>query len=208
MAGEENKVDALTPEQLAAQEAEDFKAGYDSDNNSPAAALVKPTDDSASEDDSTDDDKDKDGDGEDDQAAKVDADSDPAKPDPLTDLEKRLDQKWNDRLRNMEGHIGGIKSSLQKLSASQKQQAANDADKAAAEAGADAPTKAQVSEALANGEKFKALKADFPEWGDAMEESMAVFQAQLEKFKPSEPVDVDGLKTEFRDMVSSSVSRS
>lgn len=65
------------------------------------------------------------------------------------------------RLRNAEGHIGGLNSQL-------KQQAQK-AAQAVREDGGDAPTQAQVREAGASPERMRKLKEEYPEFGSAME---------------------------------------
>ena len=71
--------------------------------------------------------------------------------------------KLADRLRNVEGHIGGLTSQQRMM---QETMAA--ARNAAAEV-KDAPTPAQVKAAIANPEQWEKLKGDFPEWSDATE---------------------------------------
>lgn len=74
---------------------------------------------------------------------------------------------WKDgfekRMRNIEGHIGGLKSMMEKGFA---------AAKATAAAGADAPTDKQITQAHTP-EKWKQLKEDFPQWAEAVEEFVA-----------------------------------
>lgn len=63
------------------------------------------------------------------------------------------------RLRNAEGHIGGLSSQLkQQLDVAKKVQAA----------GGDAPTVAQIKEAQENPEAFKSLERDYPEFAAAL----------------------------------------
>lgn len=76
-------------------------------------------------------------------------------------LTAQIEQKLSGRLRNIEGHIGGLNNTLKQLSA---------ASKAAEAKGADSPTKVQISDAMQSGEKMAALRADFPEWAEALEE--------------------------------------
>lgn len=71
--------------------------------------------------------------------------------------------KMADRMRNLEGSIGGLNSGQRQirdmLAASQQ----------AARHVAEAPTQSAVKAALVTPEKWSALKADFPEWSDAVE---------------------------------------
>jgi hypothetical protein len=63
------------------------------------------------------------------------------------------------RLRNAEGHIGGLSSQLkQKLETAQ----------AVRDAGGEAPTAAQIKHAQENPEAFKALERDYPEFAAAL----------------------------------------
>lgn len=73
---------------------------------------------------------------------------------------EKLD-KVPDQIRNLAGHIGGLKSAIQP---------ALDAAKAASAAGKDAPTGTQIEAAASSGPKWTQLKEDFPEWADAAEE--------------------------------------
>ena len=72
------------------------------------------------------------------------------------------------RLRNIEGHIGGLTSVTKELKA-----AITAARTAAADKGADAPTDAQVAAATQSTAKWKQMQEDFPEWAAAMEEKLA-----------------------------------
>ena len=76
--------------------------------------------------------------------------------------------KVPDQIRNLAGHIGGLKSSIQ---------AAKDAASTAAAAGKDAPTGAQITAAAESGPKWKQLKEDFPEWAEAAEERFGAMSA-------------------------------
>lgn len=98
------------------------------------------------------------------------------------------------RLRNIEGHIGGLTSSMK---------AAKEAAAAATKAGAEAPTQAQVQAATTSGEKWKQIKEDFPEWADAMEERLA---AQAATSRPAPVVDVDALKREWSESTKAQVA--
>ena len=72
-------------------------------------------------------------------------------------------EKLEGRTRNVEGHIGGLTS---------QQKVLNETFAAARSAAAevkDAPTQAQIKQAIANPEQWDRLKEDFPEWSDATE---------------------------------------
>lgn len=88
-------------------------------------------------------------------------DDDSKKADPLAELAARFD-KIEQRTRNVEGHIGGIKGSQQKI--------LDMMEAAKATTSATAPTQQQMQQAAASSEKWKKLREDFPEWGEATEE--------------------------------------
>lgn len=75
------------------------------------------------------------------------------------------------RLRNIEGHIGGITSKLDT--------AISTAKTAAEKKGADAPSKTQVQAAMADPEAWTRLKEDFPDWAGPMEKELNAIRAQL-----------------------------
>lgn len=90
-------------------------------------------------------------------------------PDPLRDMKAELESvkarlasvdKIPDRLRNIEGHIGGLTSQLKTAMATAK---------AVEKAGGEAPTQAQIQKAVVDPERMKALKEDFPDFVDAIE---------------------------------------
>jgi len=74
----------------------------------------------------------------------------------------RID-KFDARVRNVEGHIGGLTSQQNAL-----RETLNAAQQAAAKV-TNAPTAAEVKDAVASPEQWTALKADFPEWAAATE---------------------------------------
>lgn len=71
------------------------------------------------------------------------------------------------RLRNIEGHIGGLTSQQKEI------RAALTAAKAAENAGDEAPSDTQIAAASGSSEKWNQMKDDFPEWAEAMEERLA-----------------------------------
>lgn len=73
------------------------------------------------------------------------------------------EQKHLKRIRDLSGEVGGLKQKLEGLTTA----------KAAAESqGADAPTTKQIAEAAQSGSKLAALKNDFPEFAEALEEAI------------------------------------
>lgn len=88
-------------------------------------------------------------------------------------------EKLEGRTRNVEGHIGGLTRNQGQMRDSMQQAAI-----AATSAAKDAPTRSQVSEAIANPAEWDALKKDFPEWATATEKFM---DARLSQQRGSAP---------------------
>ena len=95
------------------------------------------------------------------------------KPDPIQAQFEAL----QGQLRNLNGHIGGLTSEQKRL-----REMMTSAAQTAAQASDNAPTQNQINQAIANPEKWDALKADFPEWGEATE---AYVDARLAGLKAS-----------------------
>jgi len=71
-------------------------------------------------------------------------------------------ESQNKRIRKMEGHYGSLQGSVQELSRNIE----------TAETAKEIPTKEAIAAAVNDGEKFSKLKADFPDWGEGMDEAM------------------------------------
>ena len=91
--------------------------------------------------------------------------------DKIAGLETLLSQVTQ-RLRNAEGHIGGLGSQLKQ----QQQVAAQVTAK-----GGDAPTATEIRDAQKNPEAMARLKADYPEFADAMESALNERLGSLER---------------------------
>lgn len=91
--------------------------------------------------------------------------------DRIAGLEAMLGQVTQ-RLRNAEGHIGGLGSQLKQ----QQQVAAQVAAK-----GGEAPSASEIREAHASPAKMEALKKDYPEFADAMESALNERLGSLEQ---------------------------
>ena len=104
-------------------------------------------------------------------------DSDPASQ-PGDNDPNALVKKLDGRLRNMQGEIN-------KLTAQLTAQTSAAATAAAKEQGADAPTATQVKAAMQDGEKLKALRSEFPEWADALDEQGANIEQRIISKLPS-----------------------
>ena len=111
-------------------------------------------------------------------------------------------QKLNDRLRRIEGHIGGLKSQV--ISLASARDAANEAAEATRQEGSPAPNRAQVRAAFLDSEKFKKLKAEFPDWADALEEGLLTV-SQSQSPAPAaivqpDPVDTQAIVNQAREL--------
>jgi hypothetical protein len=94
--------------------------------------------------------------------------------DKIAGLESMLGQVTT-RLRNAEGHIGGLNGQLK-----QQQQLA----KQVTSQGGDAPTSDEVRQAQSDPEAMSKLKRDYPEFADAMESALKQqLQEQEQRFK-------------------------
>ena len=111
----------------------------------------------------------------------TDATAQAAAKDPMAELMERF-SNIEGQLRKVNGHIGGLTQSQQQL----REQVLNAAKQATTEAGKEAPTNAQAKAALADPEKWAALKAEWPEWGEAVEEVLAARIPQAPVFDPAE----------------------
>lgn len=101
--------------------------------------------------------------------------------DKIAGLETMLGQVTQ-RLRNAEGHIGGLGSQMKQQLQMAQQVAAK---------GGDAPSAGEIRAAQSNPEAMARLKADYPEFADAMEsalnERLGAIEQQL-KQQPQQPV--------------------
>lgn len=97
------------------------------------------------------------------------------------------------RLRNHTGHVNKILE--EKLKALTPSTTAA-ATAAAKEQGADTPTTKQINDALKDGEKFKQLEKDFPEWAEALLEAQSTAATKLKeellKSIPQPQIDLSG----------------
>jgi len=100
--------------------------------------------------------------------------------DKISGLESMLGQVTQ-RLRNAEGHIGGLGSQLKQQVQTAQQVTAR---------GGDAPTAGEIRAAQANPEKMNALKRDYPEFADAMESALNERLSALEQRIAAQPQQV------------------
>jgi hypothetical protein len=108
--------------------------------------------------------------------------------DKISGLESMLGQVTQ-RLRNAEGHIGGLGSQLKQQVQTAQQVTAR---------GGDAPTAGEIRAAQANPEKMNALKRDYPEFADAMESALNERLSALEQrlTAQQQPVQQPGVSFE------------
>jgi len=85
------------------------------------------------------------------------------------------------RLRNAEGHIGGLGSQLKQQVQAAQQVTAK---------GGEAPTAGEIRAAQTNPEKMDALKRDYPEFADAMESALNERLSALEQRIAAQPQQV------------------
>lgn len=100
--------------------------------------------------------------------------------DKIAGLESMLGQVTQ-RLRNAEGHIGGLGSQLKQQFQAAQQVTAK---------GGEAPTAGEIRAAQANPEKMDALKRDYPEFADAMESALNERLSALEQRLAAQPQQV------------------
>ena len=95
---------------------------------------------------------------------------DEVKPDALAQMQAQIAEleKLSTRMRNAEGHIGSLNGTQKEL------KALLDASKLASQHASQAPTQSEVREAAGNPAEWDALKADYPEWGGAIEKLLDV----------------------------------
>lgn len=100
--------------------------------------------------------------------------------DKISGLESMLGQVTQ-RLRNAEGHIGGLGSQLKQQVQAAQQVTAK---------GGEAPTAGEIRAAQTNPEKMDALKRDYPEFADAMESALNERLSALEQRIAAQPQQV------------------
>jgi hypothetical protein len=107
--------------------------------------------------------------------------------DKISGLESMLGQVTQ-RLRNAEGHIGGLGSQLKQQVQAAQQVTAK---------GGEAPTAGEIRAAQANPEKMDALKRDYPEFADAMESALNERLSALEqRLSAQQPVQQPGVSVD------------
>ena len=100
--------------------------------------------------------------------------------DKISGLETMLGQVTS-RLRNAEGHIGGLNSQLKQQFQAAQQIAAK---------GGDAPTAGEIRAAQQNPEAMSSLKRDYPEFAEAMESALNERLSVLEQRIAAQPQHV------------------
>ena len=97
-------------------------------------------------------------------------------------------------VRKLEGSIGGLKGFVTK--------AISDAQNTTTTQGKDSPTQKQISEALEDDAKYQKLKKDFPEFADALGNSLSQFETRMEErlanVGPSESLDLNTVREYVR----------
>lgn len=111
-------------------------------------------------------------------------------PDPFKAVSERMDRESAETKRmftEMSGALSGINAHLQAL-----KEAGTAAATEAKKAGEEAPSKAAITAAVKDSEKWKQLKSDYPDWAEAMEEQFGDVRAQLASAKPIDTAKLRG----------------
>lgn len=106
-------------------------------------------------------------------------------------------QKLAERVRNTEGHIGNITSQLKTV----KAQAA-----AVTSAGGEAPTAAQIEQAVLSPEKLKALEEDYPDIAEPIKQLQAALSATRAELAKRPQFDGESIKTEITGSVAQQIA--
>lgn len=115
-----------------------------------------------------------------------------AKPDPLAEIAtqlKDLQEKFNSRMRNVEGHIGNLNGTQKEM------KTLMEASKAAATQVSDAPTQAEMKGAVGTTE-WDELKEQYPEWAKATESLVIANRGQSFDAKAFEATIKDQVRGE------------
>ena len=92
-------------------------------------------------------------------------------------------QRLHTQVRQLQGRLGNMEARMKEIAQGVQQEAT----------GGQAPTAAQVSQALQDDEQFKALSEEFPEWGAAMSRSIDHVATTLrEEMKSVQPANLQG----------------
>jgi hypothetical protein len=131
----------------------------------------------------------------------------PAGDDPYAGLHPTIAQRLRgldgleQRLRKSEGTLGNLNSTLRTVQdENAKLKTALEQRATTAASGGAAPTAAAVAAAGKNSEKWDALKAEFPEWAEAVEERLGQAGQQ------QAPVDLDALRKQIGDELTASLT--
>ena len=148
----------MTPEELAAQAQEqaDFEDGFSGDEL-PVVTDPEPVVADADPEPA-------------DPEPVVADDPEPAEPEPADPMADAITELTS-QVRTLNSRYGSLSDKVTRM---------GDTAKAAATVqGAASPTAAQAKAAFSDGEKFKALHQEFPEWGNAMEEMANTLRSEL-----------------------------
>ena len=162
-------VDQQAKDELAAQEAA-MEAEFSGTDPQPAAATEAPADPTPAptQDDAKQTDQPQ-GDQPAVDPAKPEDQSAAAAPQPITvEQFNQLKTELFGEIKKINGAVGGLKGYVQNLS-----------KKAAVEttaAGGDTPSAAQVAKAMKDADEYAKMKAEYPQWGEAMDKQMGVLK--------------------------------
>lgn len=119
--------------------------------------------------------------------------------DPVKQALSQFEERMEKQLRNIHGHIGGLKDTQLKM-----QEMLTAASKTAAAHVSDAPTQSQVQEAMANPQEWESLKGEFPEWANATEKYM---DAKLAALKAPQALDPDAVDRRVQEKLAPEIDR-
>lgn len=128
-------------------------------------------------------------------------------PDPWDSVPPVVRQTLDDitgRLKTLDALSKDVKTATGRVAAIQSELATA---KAAAKSVAAAPTAEQIEGAAKSAQKWDDLRADFPEWTEAMDARFAAERTELLKHLPkADPIDVDGIKREVGASVTDAIT--
>ncbi len=106
----------------------------------------------------------------------------------------------NKRMRDVEGRLGGMSQRIDQMFDKMF-------EKAETKAGdADTPSEQQIAAARKSSDKFEALKEEFPDWGEAIEEELKLFEQSLGSNRQP-TVDLDSLRSELKEELRQEIAR-
>lgn len=188
---ETKQVEQVAPESNAAQEAADFEKGFNQARGLSPPAEVKPVE-TAPKTEAAE------------EPPKVEEEKTEAPKEEVPPWKAEFDsvrEKLEHRLRNAEGHIGNLTSQLKTAKEAAKAQAV-----AVTSAGGEAPTAAQIEQAVLSPEKLKALEEDYPDIAEPIKQLQAAVLRQQAELAKRPQFDGESMKTEITGSVEARIA--